>query len=158
VIVTPLFFIVRIYVRLSLVVFGIIVGFLIDLLFSSTPCAYWSSISLPAGLAVQRCFTGHSGRWSAVFLNWYPLSLYHFFMPSSLFLKFLLMYSIVGFVVLKLSYQIIRLRDALFVPGVGCATMVVMLLLRHWAISFHMVAFIHQNSKSSPNFLLLPKR
>jgi hypothetical protein len=45
---------------------------------------------------------------------------------------------IVGFVVLKLSYQIFWLSNTFFASSWrGWATIVVILLFMHWAISFH---------------------
>jgi hypothetical protein len=75
-------------------------------------------------------------------------------MPSSVVLRFLGLYSCHFCIVF--NYQIIRLRDALLVPGVGCATMVVMLLLCIGQFPSIMVAFIHQNSKR-PKFSFASK-
>jgi hypothetical protein len=64
---------------------------------------------------------------------------------------------IVGFVVLKLSYQIFGWALSLLLPGVGWATIVVMLLFMHWAISL-MVVSTKTVKVSTPKFSFASKR
>jgi hypothetical protein len=103
------------------VVFGIIVDF------PDSVC-FLQRIGIRSGqfldllvLLVHKWFTGHFASGCSVFLKLITalLSSTAFLVPSSVVLRFSLdMYGIVGFVVLKLSYQIFGLSNTLLLPGV----------------------------------------